>query len=197
MLFHFPKIIHIQFLFISDKSISVINVQIIMVLVESHNSKIYSILKLMFSCKYLISLVNSSLTQELFRIVVHFRTCVFLPSSPLKLISILIAFLSEEYLHLLTAVESGAASGVLGVILGVTSRAAREAGWGSRPGRRGPTETPGVGAAVITTACCVPSPECYGLLGDRKVNYAEIMVGSCHKVPSQMQQKAKWEVTIM
>lgn len=35
----------------------------------------------MFSCKYLISLVNSSLTQDLFRIVVHFRTCVFLPSS--------------------------------------------------------------------------------------------------------------------
>lgn len=99
-----------------------------MVLAESHNSKIYSILKLMFSCKYLISLVNSSLTQDLFRIVVRFQTCVFLPSSLLKLISTLIAFLSEKHLHLLTA-------GVLGVILGVTGRAAREAGWGSRQDR--------------------------------------------------------------
>lgn len=106
-----------------------------MVLVESHNSKIYSILKFMFSCKYLISLVNSSLTQDLFRIVVRFQTCVFLPSSLLKLISTLIAFLSEKHLHLLTAVETGAASGALGVILGVTGRAAREAGWGSRQDR--------------------------------------------------------------
>ena len=52
-----------------------------------------------------------------------------------------------------------------------------------------------MGAAAITSTCCVPSTVCYGLLGDPKVNCEELRVGSYRKIPSQMQQKAKWDMT--
>lgn len=64
-----------------------------------------------------MSIMISSLTQDLFRIIVrHFQTYVFLSNCLLKMISKLIAFLSEKGLHLpdlLTAVETTAASGML------------------------------------------------------------------------------------